>query len=350
MDAKEITELPRKVGYFCPYLPKEIIYAFGRLPVRLLPTGEQEVEATAFLPRNFCSLVKTILADFISDDRGLEGVIFLDACDGYRRLYDIWREFVPVEVLDFVALPRLDTPLAQERYFQALRRLVRRLEEHWGVELTAEALAGAVAVYNRQRRLLRRLHERERRGVLPAGIDYGELMAQVYTRDPELMNRRLEEVLRENSVHEARGPCFMLVGGLRVNPELRRTIEELGGRVVAEDSCLDLRELVDEANPEGSVDDVLRDLAARYLSIPPCPRMRDLRGRLAHLLRTDGQLDGVICCYYKFCDLFLAEFPVIREELRKRGLPVLLLEDEGGPKLSGQALTRIEAFLEMLKQ
>ncbi len=338
-----------KIGYFCPYLPKEIIYAFGFLPVRLLPRGGREAEATAFLPRSFCSLVKAILADFISDDRGLEGVIFLDACDGYRRLHDVWREFVPVKVLDFVALPRLDTPLAQERYLQTLRRLVRRLEERFERELTAETLGQAVTIYNHQRRLLRTLHERERRGLLPAGVDYGELMAQVYSRDPELMNLRLEEVLR-NGTDRAKGPRLMLVGGLRVNPELRRTIEELGGRVVAEDSCLDLRELEKEVNPKGSVDDILRELAARYLSIPPCPRMRDLEGRLANLLRTDGQLDGVICCYYKFCDLFLAEFPVIREELRKRGLPVLLLEEEGGPRLSGQALTRIEAFLEMLRQ
>ncbi len=340
-----------KIGYFCPYLPKEIVYALGFLPVRLLPRGEQEAEATAFLPRNFCSLVKAILADFIGgDDHGLEGVIFLDACDGYRRLHDIWREFVPVEVLDFVALPRLETPLAWERYHQALRLLVRRLEERFERELTAEALGQAVMIYNHQRRLLRTLHERERHGALPAGVDYGELMVQVYSRDPELMNRRLEAILEEDGANGAGGPRLMLVGSIRVKPELRRTIEELGGRVVAEDSCLDLRELVDEVNPEGSVDDILCDLAARYLSIPPCPRMHDLRGRLAHLLHADGHLDGVVCCYYKFCDLFLAEFPLIREELRKRGLPVLLLEDEGQPKLSGQALTRIEAFLEMLRQ
>jgi len=54
-----------KVGYFCPYLPKEIICTFGRPPVRLLPEARREAEATTFLPRNFCSLVKAILGDFI---------------------------------------------------------------------------------------------------------------------------------------------------------------------------------------------------------------------------------------------------------------------------------------------
>lgn len=60
-----------KVGYFCPYLPKEIICTFGRPPVRLLPEARREAEAITFLPRNFCSLVKAILGDFIGGgDRG----------------------------------------------------------------------------------------------------------------------------------------------------------------------------------------------------------------------------------------------------------------------------------------
>lgn len=53
-------------------------------------------------------------------------------------------------------------PWPRERYRQALLRLVRRLEERYEKELTAEALGRAVAVYNCQRRLLRSLRERNR--------------------------------------------------------------------------------------------------------------------------------------------------------------------------------------------
>ena len=98
-------------------------------------------------------------------------------------------------------------------------------------------------------------------------------------------------------------------------------------------------------------DEMLRDMAARYLDKPPCPRMRDFPRRLAYLsqLISKRRIDGVICSYYKFCDLFMSEYPILRKAMQDLDLPVLLLEDEGEATLSGQHRTRIEAFLEVLR-
>jgi benzoyl-CoA reductase/2-hydroxyglutaryl-CoA dehydratase subunit BcrC/BadD/HgdB len=61
------------------------------------------------------------------------------------------------------------------------------------------------------------------------------------------------------------------------------------------------------------------------------------------------QVDGVVASLYKFCDLFMSEFPVLRKTFQARDVPVLLLEDEGEATLSGQHRTRLEAFLEVLR-
>ena len=100
-----------------------------------------------------------------------------------------------------------------------------------------------------------------------------------------------------------------------------------------------------------NIEEMLRDIAARYLDKPPCPRMRDFARRLTYLSQviSERRIEGVICFYYKFCDLFMSEYPVLRRAMQDMGLPILLLEDEGEATLSGQHRTRVEAFLEVLR-
>jgi len=74
-----------KIGYFCSYMPKEIIYAFTKVPVHILPTAAKASEAEANLPRNFCSLIKILLASFLENESDLETVVHADSCDALRH-------------------------------------------------------------------------------------------------------------------------------------------------------------------------------------------------------------------------------------------------------------------------
>ena len=51
----------------------------------------------------------------------------------------------------------------------------------------------------------------------------------------------------------------------------------------------------------------------------------------------------------KFCEPELFDVPAIRRTFAALGLPVLVLEGELERELSAQAVTRIEAFVEMLR-
>jgi benzoyl-CoA reductase/2-hydroxyglutaryl-CoA dehydratase subunit BcrC/BadD/HgdB len=51
----------------------------------------------------------------------------------------------------------------------------------------------------------------------------------------------------------------------------------------------------------------------------------------------------------KFCEPELFDVPAILRTFRERGMPVLVLEGELERELAGQAETRIEAFVEMLR-
>ena len=50
----------------------------------------------------------------------------------------------------------------------------------------------------------------------------------------------------------------------------------------------------------------------------------------------------------KFCEPELFDVPAIRDTFARVGLPTLYLETELETALSGQTVTRLEAFVEML--
>jgi benzoyl-CoA reductase subunit C len=342
-----------RIGYFCSYMPKEIIHAFSKAPVRILPTAAKASVAEAYLPRNFCSLVKITLASYLENESDLEAVIHTDSCDALRRLNDVWRHYVDIEALHLLDLPRINTPLGHEHYYHALGRLIRRLEERYDMRLAAEDLRRAITSYNEQRSLLAELEHRWSQGMIPT-TDYRKLRYAALTGDPALVNAQIRDGLSESpeqvppSSSKAR---VMLVGSLLTNRELVEAVENHGAQIVAEDSCSSGRELATQIEVSTDIDGMLRHIAAAYLDKPPCPRMRDFPTRLTYLseLIAERRIQGIICSYYKFCDLFMSEYPVLRKAMQDLELPVLLLEDEGDATLSGQHRTRIEAFLEVLR-
>jgi benzoyl-CoA reductase subunit C len=115
-----------KIGYLCSYVPKEILYAFDKTPVRVLPSAAKASEAEAYLPRNFCSLVKVTLASFLEGDSDLDLVIHADSCDGLRRLNDVWRAYVNLDALPLLDLPRKGTSESCEYFARSLKKLSQR--------------------------------------------------------------------------------------------------------------------------------------------------------------------------------------------------------------------------------
>jgi benzoyl-CoA reductase/2-hydroxyglutaryl-CoA dehydratase subunit BcrC/BadD/HgdB len=349
-----------RVGLLSGAIPKELVYAFGCTPVRVFPAAEKPTAAEAYLPNNFCALTRLVLVSFVEGaDGALDAVIFSDEDDATRRLHDVWRAHVPVPVWGFVEVPRATTPTAVRRYAGNLARLAGELERLTGRTLTATALREAIALYNDQRALLAELKRRWLDGIITTAT-YRRLRRQALTADPitvaEQMRLMLAEIdaMDEDSGFESSsaGHGLLLLAELAAPESLVRLIEGLGARVRAEDSDLDERDLARTVPTElETVEEFVWALARAYLTRPPAPRMRDLARRLDYLtqLVLGRHIQAAICIYNKFCDLFLAEFPILKKHFEGLHIPVLLIEMED-EMLGGQQRTRIEAFLETVSQ
>ena len=344
------------VGWLCTYIPEEIIHAAGMLPVRVLGDSVNIMDADAYLYANTCFFARSCL------ELGLKkGYDFLDAlvagntCDPVRRLYDVWRKYLPVDTMQIISIPHKVTERAYEFYSNELNALKERLEEVRGELISKESLKESIALYNRTRVLLKELYEL-RKGEQPqvSGAETLDIIRASWRMPRSLYNKTLEILLPElkNRAPLPKARARLLISGsLLDQADFIQAIENLGVWVVTDELCTGTRYFWYLVNNHL---EPLDALARRYLDRPPCARMRPYTRRVKHILELvkDFGVDGVIYEIIKFCELYGHDKPMVREDLERENIPVLELDLEygaGGSAL-GQVKTRVEAFLEMLER
>jgi benzoyl-CoA reductase subunit C len=344
-------------GWLCTYVPEEIIHATGALPVRITGySSEVELEdGDAYMYINNCSFSRSCLQlglrggyDF------LDGVVGSSTCDGARRLFDLWHHYIGTPFHHIITVPRKYTEPAHELYYKQVMLFQQHLEEFLGVKIADAALIKSIELYNESRTLLKKLYDLRKLGAPPiTGAETMEALDASFRMPRELFNKHLRDLLDEiqksDNAYKSRAR-LMVVGSVMANPEFLKCIEGQGGLVVTDELCTSTRywsDLVILKKDEPT----LKSLARRYLNNFPCARMVPSDERFNRILdlTRDFKVDGVISQIIRYCVPYAHDLPLLRERLKKIGVPVLALDVEYGTSGSGQIQTRVQAFLEMLE-
>ncbi len=343
------------LGYFCTYVPEELVRAAGVLPVRILGSHEPDNVAERHIYTMYCPFCRDCLAQGL---RGrydyLDGIAIAHSCIHIRQAFSSWRLHVPISYDYYIFMPaKPQSPAAQvllAKEFQAFRE---SLEEWTGTPITQDSLRESVETVNTGRSLLKEVYGLRKSKTPPlTGAEAMEM-----TVASQMMDRREHNVLLERALTDLKvrppggdaGVRLMIVGSEDDDTEMLRLIESLGATVVIDDHCTGSRHFWNLVEPTG---DLIGDLARRYVERPPCPQ-KDWEGRrrLEHIrpLAREYGVQGAIVIQQKFCDPHELDNPVIisvlQDELR---IPCLFLEFDVTIPV-GQLKVRIEAFLEMLK-
>jgi len=345
------------IAFQCTYVPEEIIYAAGALPVRLI--GDSQLanydEANAYMYSNTCSFIRNCL-ELVLRNRYtfLDGLAAGSTCDCSRRLADVWEHYRYTPFVHVIGVPRKISPSAYELYKLELRQFMDKLAEYLNVPITEEALRKAIEVYNRRRQLLRELYNLNKQDTPPlSGSELMSILNASAAVPPEIFNNLLERLLEELKANprQVRGQFRIMIGGSPLNnPEFIRAVEEHGGLVVIDELCTGVRywwEGVDLERYGGPVE----ALSRRYLHNFACPRMEPSDDRLQRITRLvkDYRVEAVITQMVRYCVPQTLEQPLVKDLLHELGLPVLELDVEYGMGGTGQITTRIQAFFEMLR-
>ena len=344
-------------GWLCTYVPEEIIHAAGILPVRI--TGySQETElddGSAYLYVNNCSFSRSCLQMGLRGQYDfLDGVVGGSTCDGARRLFDLWRNYIGTPSHHVLTVPRKYTRRAHNLYYHEVVQFTQHLEEFLGVKIAEEAHYGSIKLYNESRRLLRELYDlRKLDKPSITGAETMEVLNAGLRMPKEIFNQWLESLLVEVSAsgntHTGRAR-LMLVGSVLTNAEFIKSIEDQGGLVVTDELCTSTRYWSDPVVLDGA-ESPLEAIARRYLNNFPCARMFPSDERFNRIIdfALDFKVDGVVSQIIRYCVPYAHDLPLLSKRLKEHGIPTLALDVEYGTSGSGQIQTRVQAFLEMLE-
>jgi benzoyl-CoA reductase/2-hydroxyglutaryl-CoA dehydratase subunit BcrC/BadD/HgdB len=145
-----------------------------------------------------------------------------------------------------------------------------------------------------------------------------------------------------------RGGVPIVLSGMIPEPmAIFDAIEEAGGTVVADDLAGSGR----RCYPPGTSADPLRRMAEGMLGGPPDSTRGSAVGERVRFIRSlcsRSGARGVLFFEVKFCEPEQFYLPQLRKSLEAGGLRSVVLEVDIGDSLPHQAITRLEALLEMI--
>ena len=347
------------IGLFCNFVPEELVYAAGAIPVRLC-AGLQEtiLPSEGILPRNFCPLIKSALGFAIERSPYFEHadvIIIPTTCDGKKKLSEILGEMKTTWSLE---VPHTtETPQARELWLTELGLLKTQLEKLTGNKITKKALKKEIDLHNRKRAALRRFYEIRKRAPPPIwGRDALLITNLSFYDDAERWTRNLEilcsELEKRPPVCDGSSPRILLTGCPVVFPvwKIPILIEESNGIIVADDICTGSKGLWDPVEvPHWTMGEMLIGLADRYL-MNTCACFTPNLARMDRLIKfiEDFKVDGVLYHTLQACHVYGMEIPRTEKALKAMNISLLKIETDYSQEDVEQIRTRLEAFIEMI--
>ncbi len=356
------------VGWQGYNLPEEIIYALGLIPVRIGAGGDDrlvEIGARYISTKN-CVFVRETVGLFAENkDPYIQNTDFLafDAtCLQTYRTAEILQYYFHKEVM-ILGVPRnFYWPEAQTYFTKEIEHFTKQLEEVAGVKLDNQKLADTIALYDQIRSAIVKIYEyqatkerfiswEETYDIIHAGYflerrEYLSLLEQVLAE----IDSKQGEPLIDAVDDEAR----ILISGSVIPPGDKKLIEiinQVGGRIVADDLWSGLIPYLDVTIPENS----LQGLAIGYINRTPHGALPYLELdtdkrilRLKELIKT-FKAQGVIYHTLRYCDPYTFKAKETKDILQKEGIPLLEIHTEYAGSDFEAIRTRIEAFVEMIK-
>ena len=345
----------KAIGCFPIYLPEEIIYASGLLPVGMWGGQTAMKEVDRYIQGFGCSIMRANMELGIRGEyRFLEAIVIPTYCDTMKSILANW--IIAVEepkVLPYTVLQNRQSSGSLAFILHQNEKLRGELAQLIGRPITDGDIEGAFAVYEAYRAAMRRfvtlvkdypvsLNPTDRHLVMKAAWFMDK---KLYTQQLTELMDELEAQPKERSV----GPKVVVTGLMTEPVKLLEAFTENGYTFVADDLAHESRQFRTLSRNEGTT---MERIACRML---------DLRGdtffyeenkskgpRVIQAVKELGA-DGVVVCMFKFCDPEEFDYPVYKKELEEAGVPMLYIEVDQQMDSIEQLRTRIQSFAEILK-
>ena len=355
------------LGYTCFHIPEVLLNVDRCFSTRLRAPNTGSIDIATYYMSNYtCEYARALV------ERGIEGGYrFLDAVIGVDACSMMNRAMEHFEILDINEKPNFfvthtDMPFkitdytldGYERQMQV--RVLDRLHEVFGVDVSDAAIRKAVEEHNEVCRIISEISEmRKKDKPVITGYEFHVIDLVTYVCPKALILPYLRETLEELRARkpDRKSPFrarVAIVGSEIDDPNLTKLIEDVGALVVSDRYCFGStpgREVI-ELNDE---EDVLTQICRHYMEVAECARYisdekvhqrRETSDRLAK----EFGAEGIIYEQMKYCDYWGFERALVSHIMHDEyGWPVLSIDRLYNNGNSGQLRTRVQAFVESLE-
>ena len=359
-ELKRLKQEGKKIVAYIPagYVPEEIIWAGGAIPLGLNRGGDHEpvMKSIEFMPRVYdtysrCQIGYWALQEPIYRLGDLMVVPCVDK--NVQAISDCWEMWTDTELFRLGVPHNNTTEHAYNYYLAVLKNLKKKIEDLTGNTITEAGLKEEIEIANKMRSLLREIGETRKSDSPPiSGKDYIKLHHASFLADRKEMVHYLESLSQElKNKTGKKGPRVLLIGSSIADGDYKvyDLLESAGANVVLEDFCAGIKPYLQQVENNGDPIQALAD--AYFKNRSPLPAFfRPSRGRLSILLQQarEYKVDGVVwytMLYHESHEIEGIHFGRLAE---KEGLQFLRITSDYDNAEYESLRTRIEAFVESM--
>jgi benzoyl-CoA reductase/2-hydroxyglutaryl-CoA dehydratase subunit BcrC/BadD/HgdB len=352
------------IGYFPGnYVPEEIIYASGAVPLCLTHGGSSQPAEAALsvVPKIICPFARAQIGERLLKKNPYYSMIDMlvapTTCQHLKKVSEIWEYYGDLEIFKLGIPHQYENDFEVAYYADRLRVLKERLQVFTGNEINNERLGQAIDLYNKMRGLLTKISMTRRtpRSTISA-MDFVKLNHASFYADPAFMVDVLDSIYNEledkQRFTKTNAPRILLLGPNIGYGDYRvlELVKAAGGEIVIEEICEGIRYYWHNIEDKG---DLIQSLARGYLvNRLPCAFMGDsAQKRLDFTLELvkDFNVSGIIWYELLCCETYDSESYFFAHNMRERNIPMLILEADYGTIDTDQLRNRVEAFIEILR-
>ena len=361
---REMKSRGQKIIGYVPngYMPEELVYACGAIPVALARGGDADPVAAsaACLARFLDPYCRAQIGYRLLKEEPiyqLLDMLVVPITDNHvRAIADSWDFYTDVEVFRF-GVPHIKAGHGFEYYLEGLHLLKRHLESFTGNKITGPKLKDEIDSANKMRRLFKEICLMRRAERPPiSGKEFIALNHGSFHTDRHTMLDALQSICETLKVTEPSGPVkprVLLAGSTMAlgDSKILDLLEDAGASIVIEEFSEGLRNYRQNV---AAGDDLMRELAEGYFA----KRVSDAFFRGAAKERADFLLnlfkdfkaDGVVWYTLMYRESYDVEGYIFHKVLDDLGIPMLILSSDYDISETGSFRTRIETFVNTIKK
>ena len=342
------------IGCFPIYLPEEIIYASGLLPVGMWGGQTAMTEVDRYIQGFCCSVMRANMELGLRGAyQNLEAIVIPTYCDTMKSILANWTVALKEpKVLSYTVLQNRNSSGSLDFILYQNEKLRTDLSELTGKPISDGDIEQAFQVYEDYRAAVRRfvalvkdypvsLNPTDRHLILKAAwfMDKKDYTKQL---------NALMDALCAQPKETLAGPRVVVTGLMMEPTKLLDVFTENRFTIVADDLAHESRQFRTLSRESGSV---MERIACRMIDLKGdtffYEENKSKGSRLIQQVKDEGA-DGVVVCMFKFCDPEEFDYPVYKKELTDAGVPMLYIEVDQQMDSVEQIRTRIQSFAEML--